>query len=70
MAAVAGTLHGPLLKLVTSWSVPVKVAQAGAVGIAIGLGMAVYCGLGLLLRSPELREILRALSRKKQTTDH
>ena len=44
---------------------PAKIAQIATVGLAITIGALVYFGITLLLRSPELREIKSALTRRK-----
>ena len=54
----------PWFSMLDNALLPAKIAQMVAVGLAIGVGAAVYFLLTLLLRTPELGEIKSAMRKR------
>ncbi len=64
MAAVVAVSHPPLLQWLAAHSVPSKAAQVIAIAVVVSWGVLVYAVTAGLARSPELRDVWVAVSRR------
>lgn len=67
MGVSIAIMHTYLFRLGLGWGLPAKINQISSVLVSIGAGAVIYVACAIVLRSPELLDVYRAFSRRKQT---